>query len=405
MTIIRVAINALLICNLLTLICGCSNKRHTFQLLDNKTIGIDFENTLKYTEEVNAYLFRGFYNGAGVALADLNNDGNLDLFLCGNQVGNKLYLGDGKFDFKDITKTAGFEQYDSWTTGVSVLDINEDGWKDIYLCKSGPPGGRNRKNQLFINQGINAKGQLTFIESAAKYRLDDSGFSIQAVFLDYDRDGDLDMYLSNNSQYPSDLIINANQDIREKHNGGTKLYRNDGGKFVDVTSTAGIYDSPIGFGLGIAAGDVNRDGWPDLYVANDFFERDYLYINQHNGTFKEAIQQSANEISLGSMGVDISDINHDGYPDIFVSEMLPENEQRLKTKTLFDNWDKYSNRVQNGYYRQFSRNTLQLNLGRNDIDSMVHFSEISRYANVAATDWSWVFKWQILIMTVKKKFL
>ncbi len=371
------------------LLVACSEKKQYFTLLNNEEIGIQFQNTLTYTEDINAYLFKSFYNGAGVGLADLNNDGNLDLFICGNQVSNKLYLGDGHFGFTDITKSSGLEEIGSWTTGVSIVDINEDGWKDIYICKSGPLNTPNRRNELFINKGVDAAGQLIFKESAAEYGLDDLGFSIHAVFLDYDKDGDLDMYLSNNSQHPSDLIVSATQGMRNRSDGGTKLYKNEGNRFVDVTKQAGIYNSPIGFGLGIGVGDVNRDGWPDIYVANDFFEKDYLYINQCDGTFKESIDELINEISLGSMGVDISDINHDGFPDVFVTEMLPEDKKRMQTKAVFDSWDQYSTRFNNGYHRQFPRNTFQLNVGKSNVDSQVHFTEISRYANVAATDWSW----------------
>ncbi len=368
---------------------ACTTKKQPFTLLDSVASGVDFENRLTYTEDLNAYLFKSFYNGAGVGLADLNNDGYLDLFLCGNQVANKLYLGDGKFGFTDVTQSSGLERIGCWSTGVSIVDINEDGWKDIYVCKSGPLNTPYRKNELFINKGIDSSGQLHFVESAADYGLDDIGFSIHAIFFDYDRDGDLDMYLSNNSQHPNDLVINASYGMREKSDGGTKLYKNIGGRFVDVTKEAGIYNSPIGFGLGIAAGDVNRDGWPDIYVANDFFEKDYLYINQKDGTFRESIDNATNEISLGSMGIDISDINHDGLPDLFVTEMLPEDKRRLQTKVVFDSWDQYSLRCSNGYHRQFPRNTFQLNMGLNHLDSQVYFSEISRYSRVAATDWSW----------------
>ena len=385
----RVMKNSTLFLLIMMLLASCSNQQHPFTLLDNKIAGVDFVNTLTYTEDINAYLFRGFYNGAGVALADLNNDGYPDLFLCGNQVQNKLYLGDGKFHFTDITNQCGIAGAPSWTTGVSIVDINQDGWKDIYVCKSGPLNGANRRNQLFINKGVDSNGNISFIDSAAQYGIDDLGFSIQAVFFDYDKDGDLDMYLSSNSPQQSDIVFTADKDMRNRKGGGSKLYKNINHHFVDVTEEAGIHNSPIGFGLGVAVGDINRDGWPDLYVANDFFEKDYLYINQKNGTFKEEIDDLTNEISMGSMGVDIGDLNHDGYPEIFVTEMLPEEEDRLKTKAIFDNWDQYQLKVKNGYHRQFPRNTLQLNVGHNQNDSSVHFSEISRYAGVAASDWSW----------------
>ena len=371
------------------LLTSCSNQQHPFALLDNKIAGVDFVNTLKYSEDMNAYLFRSFYNGAGVGLADLNNDGHTDLFLCGNQVQNKLYLGDGQFHFTDITNQSGIAGSPSWTTGVSIVDINQDGWKDIYVCKSGPLNGANRRNQLFINKGINADGNISFVDSAAAYGIDDLGFSIQAVFFDYDKDGFLDMYLSSNSPEQSDILFTADKDMRNRKGGGSKLYKNVNNHFVNVTNEAGIHSSGIGFGLGVSVGDINRDGWPDLYVANDFFEKDYLYINQKNGTFREKIDSLTNEISMGSMGVDIADLNHDGYPEIFVTEMLPEEEERIKTKAIFDNWDQYQLKVKNGYHRQFPRNTLQLNVGHNQGDSSVYFSEISRYAGVAASDWSW----------------
>ncbi len=369
---------------------SCSDKRPVFTLLENAAIGVAFENNLTYTEEFNAYLFRNFYNGAGVGLADLTNDGNLDLFLCGNQVDNKLYIGDGNFNFQDITDHAGVASAGSWTTGVSIVDVNQDGWKDIYVCKSGRLEDPNRRNELFIHNGLDEHGLPTFTESAKKYGIDDLGFSIHAVFVDYDRDGDLDMYLSNNSHNPTEVVIDAKKGMRDKREpDGNKLYRNEGDYFKDVTIEAGIYSSAIGYGLGISVADVNRDGWPDIYVANDFFEKDYLYINQGDGTFKESIAQWTSEISLGSMGVDISDMNHDGFPEIFVTEMLPEDEGRLKTKAVFDSWDKYALKIENGYHRQFPRNTFQYNNGRDPVGSGVHFSEISRYAGVAASDWSW----------------
>jgi hypothetical protein len=369
---------------------SCSDRK-AFELLDNQALGVDFRNDLTYTEEENVYLFRSFYNGAGVALSDLDNDGNLDLFFCGNQAGNRLYLGNGNFHFKDVTQTAGVASRGAWSTGVSIADVNGDGWKDIYICKSGKLEGDRRRNELFINLGLDDDGDLVFKESAKSYGVDDLGFSIHAVFLDYDRDGDLDMYLSNNSQNPTDVVLDSKRGLREIQDsgGGNKLYRNDGGHYTDVTVSARIYNSPIGFGLGVSVGDVNRDGWPDIYVANDFFERDYLYMNKGDGTFDEELESIVPEISLGAMGVDISDLNHDGFPEIFVTEMLPKDERRLKTKALFDNWDKYALQVKNGYHRQFPRNTLQFNNGTNSNGGQVQFSEVGRFANVAASDWSW----------------
>ena len=367
------------------------DRQPLFLSLNAKSLGIDFENTLTYTEDFNVYLYRSFYNGAGTGLADFNNDGFLDVFFSGNMVDNALYLGDGSFNFKDVTAISGVASPNSWSTGVSIIDINQDGRLDIYVCKSGRPDDQNRRNELFINTGNDENGIPVFKESATEYGLDNLGFSIHAVFFDYDKDGDLDMYLSNNSINPTELIMEAKQGLRNKVDvgGGDKLFRNDGNYFTDVSEDAGIYSSGIGFGLGIAVGDVNRNGWPDIYVANDFFEKDYLYINNGDGTFTESIDLMVSELSLGSMGVDIADMNNDGYPEIFVTEMLPKDEGRLKTKTVFDNWDNYSLKVHNGYHHQFPRNTFQLNLGNTGQNSSVVFGEISRYAGVAATDWSW----------------
>lgn len=372
---------------------SCSNfnsNNKVFKLLDPKAQGIDYVNKLTYTEDFNTYVFRSFYNGAGVGLADFNNDGNLDIFFSGNQTMNALYLGDGKFNFSDVSDISGITSPHSWSTGISVLDINDDGLLDIYVCKSGHPNGINRRNELFVNIGIDNNGIPKFSEQAKDYGLDILGYSVHSQFFDYDLDGDLDMYLSNNSINSSTNIMDARKGLRYKEDdlGGDLLYRNDNGFFIDVTKNSGIYTSSIGFGLGVSISDINLDGWPDIYVANDFFEKDYLYINNHDGTFKESSEDLIGELSLGSMGVDIVDMNNDGYPEIFVTEMLPELESRLKTKSIFDDWDKYHLKEKNGYHRQFPRNMFQLNnsLGVND---KVSFSDISRYSGVSATDWSW----------------
>ncbi|RMG21136.1 MAG: hypothetical protein D6730_18815 [Bacteroidetes bacterium] len=359
--------------------------------------GINFENTLTYTESFNAYTYRNFYNGAGVGMGDLNNDGLIDLYFCGNLTDNKLYLNRGDFRFEDVTEQAGVACHNVWSSGVSIADVNGDGWLDIYVCKSGSPEGENRHNELFINQGLKAGSDVpTFSEQAAAYGIADLGLSTHAAFFDYDRDGDLDCYLLNNSIRPVggyDLIKNQRQ-IRDTL-GGNKLYRNDGppekggGGFTDVSEQAGIYGSAIGFGLGVTIGDVNRDGWLDIFVSNDFFERDYLYINQQDGTFAEKLELLMPEISLGSMGADMADIDNDGYPEIYVTDMLPQSEARVKTKTTFENWNKYQLNLRNGYHRQFTRNVLHYNNGYVPAIGEVVFSELSRYSGLAATDWSW----------------
>ncbi len=350
-----------------------------FELLSSTRTGIDFINQLEYTEEFNIYTYRNFYNGGGVGLGDINNDGLLDIYFTGNIADNKLYLNKGNFSFEDITLKAGVGSKDVWSTGVSMVDINGDGFLDIYVCKSGKPGGENRHNELFINNG-----DLTFTEMSASYDLDDEGLSAHAGFFDFDKDGDLDCYLLNNS-FKSISSYEIVKDLRlmKDPDGSNKLYRNDGDHFTDISEAAGIYTSPIGFGLGVSIGDVNRDNWLDIYVSNDFFERDYLYINNQDGSFTEYLEDYIREITLGSMGSDMADINNDGYPEIFVTEMLPETEDRLKTKAMFETWDTYQMNVVNGYYHQFARNVLQLN-NRNS-----SFSEIGRLANVYATDWSW----------------
>lgn len=370
---------------LLLLVWGCQPKEiHTvptalFRLIPAENSHIDFANTLTYTEEINTYTFKNFYNGGGVGLGDFNQDGLLDVFFSGNQVSNRLYLNQGNFSFNDITQSAGLFSEGSWTTGISIADINADGLPDIYLCKSGPPDGKDRHNQLWINNG-----DSTFTERAEQYGLNFKGLSTHAAFFDYDQDGDLDCYLLNNSiRSVGGYDLRKDQRMIPDSLGGNKLLRNDSGKYVDVSQAAGIYTSEIGFGLGVTIGDVNLDGWLDIYVSNDFFERDYLYINQQNGSFKEALQDYITELSMGSMGADMADINNDCLPDIFVTEMLPETDERLKTKAQFENWDKYRLSASQGYGHQFGRNVLQLNTGNGT------FREIGRLAGVHATDWSW----------------
>jgi enediyne biosynthesis protein E4 len=358
----------------------------TFRKLTSERTDIKFSNNLQHTERLNAYTYRNFYNGAGVAVGDINNDGLVDIYIAGNQVSNKLYLNSGNLVFEDISTKAGVECKNVWSTGVSIADVNGDGFDDIYVCKSGPPEGPNRNNELFINNG-----DLTFTERAKEFGIDDIGLSHHAVFFDYDLDGDLDMYLLNNSLRSVGIydLREGQRDIRDPE-GGNKLYRNEGNRFTDVSEVAGIYGSSIGFGLGVTASDINKDGWPDLFVSNDFFERDYLYINQKDGTFKEMLEEHMSEISMGSMGADIADLTNDGYPEIYVTEMLPGSLERVKTKTVFEDWDRYQSSVKNGYYHQFTRNVLQLNAGPiPENPNQVAFHEVSRLTGTEATDWSW----------------
>lgn len=334
---------------------------------------------LEYTEQLNTYTYKNFYSGGGVGLGDFNNDGLIDIFFSGNLVPNKLYVNKGNLRFEDISESSGVCNKGVWTTGVSIADVNADGFLDIYLCKSGPPGGPRRYNELFINNG-----DLTFTDKAKEYGLAFEGLSTHASFFDFDKDGDLDCYMLNNSiRSVGGYDLRVGQRNVDDPLGGNKMLRNDNGKFIDVSRQSGIFTSEIGFGLGVTIGDINKDSWPDIYVSNDFFEKDYLYVNNQDGTFHESLEEYVQEISLGSMGADMADINNDCLPEIFVTEMLPEHDDRLKTTTQFESWDKYTLGLKSGYFRQFSRNVLQLNNGNGT------FSEISRFAGVQATDWSW----------------
>ncbi|MDP9081083.1 MAG: VCBS repeat-containing protein [Bacteroidota bacterium] len=350
-----------------------------FTLEDNKEIGIGFINQLNDLSRTNVFAFRNYYNGGGVAIGDLNNDGLNDVFMTSNQGGNKLYINKGNWKFEDVTEKAGVKGTKYWSTGATLVDINGDGWLDIYVCHSGNGPAKSRGNELFINQRDG-----TFKEEAEKYGLTDNGLSTQAIFFDYDNDGDLDCFVLNNSFRPIGTF-DFTQNLRTVFDklGGARLYRNDNGHFTNVTKEADIYSSDIGFGLGVSVVDINQDGYPDLYVSNDFFERDYLYINQKNGTFKEEIQDETGHLSLASMGSDIADINNDGQYDIFTTEMLPEGDKRLKKMTAFESYDENKLKQRDGFFNQYSQNCLQLNNGDNT------FSEIAFHSGIAATDWSW----------------
>lgn len=350
-----------------------------FQLLPSSETGIDFTNTVRDSANFNIFNYRNFYNGGGVAIGDINNDGRPDIFFTSNQGSNRLYLNLGNWHFQDITTKAGVGGIHRWHTGVTMADVNGDGWLDIYVSNSGNIDGTERENELYINQHDG-----TFKEEARQYGLDDKGIGTQAVFFDYDHDGDLDCFILNNSFRPIETF-GYSRDIRNIRSlsGGHRLYRNDGGHFTDVSAAAGIYGSEIGFGLGVAVGDLNNDGWPDIYVSNDFFEKDYCYINQHDGTFKESTEEMMGHTSLSSMGSDMADLNNDGWLDIFTTDMLPEDDHRLKTTTVFDPYNIHNARLKNDFHHQFTSNCLQLNNGDGT------FSEIAGYAGTEATDWSW----------------
>ena len=356
---------------------------HLFTRLPSSYTGVRFENRLEETRELNVFTYRNFYNGGGVGIGDLTGDGLPELLLTSNLAGNTLYLNEGKFRFRDITREAGIAGKGDWATGVTFADVNGDGRLDVYVCHAGNVAGERRANELYINNGVNSDGVPTFSERAAEFGLADQAYSTHAAFFDYDGDGRLDMFLVNNSFRPVSSFGLRN--IRHVRNalGGHKLYHNEGTRFVDVSATAGIFGSEIGFGLGVAVGDVNGDGWLDIYVSNDFFERDYLYINKGNGTFDELLDEQMPSISMFSMGLDIADINNDGLLDLYVTDMLPEDDHRLKMTSQFESWDVYQAKLENDYHHQFMRNMLQLNNGNGT------FSEIGQMAGVARTDWSW----------------
>jgi hypothetical protein len=367
---------------------SCRNTKQEnglFELVENT--GINFQNNVEDGNLENSFLFRNFYNGGGVAIGDINNDGLADVLLTSNTGANKLYLNKGNFKFDDISDKAGIINDDKWNTGVVFADVNGDGWLDIYVCSSGHMSTGNRKNKLYINNH-----NLTFTESASQYGLDISAYTTQVSFFDYDMDGDLDCFMINNSPIPvNQLQFSNRRDLPEKEwpvadflkGGGDHLFRNDNGHFVEVTKQAGIHGTLISFGLGVSVGDINGDNYPDVFVSNDSYERDYLYINQKDGTFKDELEDWMQHISFSSMGADSADINNDGYPDLFTTDMLPLNDYRLKTTGAFDNIDLFNAKLKAGFYYQYTQNCLQLN------DKNGMFKEIANYSGVSATDWSW----------------
>lgn len=369
----------------LLLLFSCNKEKTLFQKLSPEASGITFTNQVTESEKENILNYEYFYNGGGMASGDFNNDGLLDLYFTGNQVDNKLYLNKGDLRFEDITEKSGTAgRKGAWKTGVSLVDINADGWLDIYVCYSGLRDSTLRKNQLFINNHNLNGSSPRFSEKAAEYGLDDSGYSTQAAFLDYDLDGDLDCFLVNHNlagyqRKEASVMRNAYD-----YNAGDKLFRNDGNQlFTDISKEAGIKGNPLGFGLGVMVSDVNQDGYPDIYVTNDYVEDDYLYINQQGKTFKDELRERIAHTSYSSMGVDIADVNNDGLSDIFTLDMLPESNSRQKLLLWADNWNVYQAQLQNGFWHANMRNMLQMNQGNGG------FSEIGQLAGVSNTDWSW----------------
>jgi hypothetical protein len=353
-----------------------------FVSLPSQKTGVDFINLLTETEEFNIIDYLYFYNGAGVSVGDINNDGLIDIYFSSNQELNKLFLNKGKMVFEDISKKSGLESLGSWKTGVSMVDINGDGLLDIYVCRLGNFKGITGKNELYINNG-----DLTFSESASDYGLDFQGFSTQASFFDYDRDGDLDMYLLNHAVHTENRFGRASLRYLDDGLAGDRLYKNNSDqgekRFTDITNEAKIYSSQLGYGLGSGISDLNNDGWPDLYVSNDFNENDYLYLNKADGTFQDQTASSLNYSSRFSMGSDFADLNNDGWVDFITLDMLAKDETIQKLSQGEDTEENLQQKLNYGFERQFSRNCFQLNNGNGS------FSEIAQLSGISATDWSW----------------
>ncbi|MBX2969258.1 MAG: VCBS repeat-containing protein [Cyclobacteriaceae bacterium] len=365
---------------------SCDNEKKKFRLLEPRQSGIHFMNELVPTEELNILSYLYYYNGSGVVIADFNNDNLNDIYLSSNQGADKLYLNKGNLMFEDITEVSGIHNSTGWTTGVTHVDINNDGLLDIYICKVGKHKSLTGKNLLFVNQGLSKNGVPVFREEGALYRLNISTLSTQATFFDYDLDGDLDMFLLTHSTHPNRSYGRGDNRLVKDSITGDRLFENIDGKFHDVTEAAGIYQSKIGYGLGVAIGDVDKDGFPDIYIGNDFFENDYFYRNNGDKTFTELISKDPTifgHTSHYSMGNCMSDINNDGRIDILSLDMLPEDLITLKSSGVEDGFSIYNQYLKDGYSPQYMQNTLHLNRG----DNM--YSEVGFQSGIAATEWSW----------------
>jgi hypothetical protein len=379
---------------ILTILTSCSSKNKKFDKLKSSETGVSFINKIEENDVQNVLNYEYFYNGGGVAAADFNNDGLLDLYFTANLASDKIYINKGKCRFEDITEKAGitrsaFQYNGEWKTGVSIVDINNDGWNDVYVSISGNVDNPAlRKNKLYLNNH-----DLTFTEKAAEYGLDCNGFTTQTAFFDYDKDGDLDAFVMNHNVKDFNRFdVEAVHAMRDSL-AGDKLLRNDyslsgNKKFVDVSIEAGIKGNPIGFGLGLHIADLNNDNYPDIYVSNDYIESDYLYINNKNGTFSDKIAQMTDHTSYFSMGNDVADFNNDLLPDIFTLDMLPEDNKRQKLLFGPDNYEAYLSMLKNGFHPEIMRNMLQLNNGNNR-NGEPTFSEIGQLAGISNTDWSW----------------
>ncbi|WPU99634.1 VCBS repeat-containing protein [Mucilaginibacter sp. cycad4] len=366
---------------------SANSQQPLFKLLQQGQTHIDFANTLTEGLNTNVLMYEYFYNGGGVAVGDLNGDGMQDLYFTGNMTDNKLYLNQGNMQFKDITADAGVAgRPGPWKTGVTIADVNGDGKLDIYICYSGKIRAEKRVNQLFINQGNDAAGVPMFKDLTADFGLDFPSFSTQAYFFDYDRDGDLDLLLVNHNPARISILDDAfvkEMSAKKDNESGIRLLRNDNNHFTDVTGAAGIINTSLSYGLAAGIADINGDGWPDIYVSNDYSIPDRLYINNGKGSFTDELQKQIGHSSFYSMGNDVADINNDGKPDIYTLDMLPEDNKRQKLLFGVDNYEAFDLNLRVGFYYQYMRNMLQINNGNNS------FSEVGQLAGVSNTDWSW----------------
>ncbi len=365
---------------------SCAEKtkeKYVLEIIPPEHSGITFSNDLSESEDLNILTFEYFYNGAGVGIGDISNDGHQDIFFSANMSKNRLYVNKGNFVFEDITEKAGFLSTNKWAAGVSMVDINQDGWLDIYVCYAGPYSDpQQRANELYINNG-----DQTFSEQAKRYGLADTRHTVQAAFFDYDKDGDQDVYLLTNTTDETGPNVIRPKRLKGEMINTDRLYRNNGDEtFTDVSQHAGI--TVEGYGLGVTITDINQDNWLDIFVSNDYLSNDLLYINNRNGTFTDRAAESFKHTSYSAMGNDVADINNDALPDIVSVDMLPPDNTRQKLMLGATSYDRYRSEIQFGYLPQFIRNTLQFNRGLSD-DSTVIFSEIGQQAGIHATDWSW----------------